>query len=68
MANPKKKSTRKVSARKKKTSTRKSTKKSTRTSRKGSKRRPRMQSEARRMSFQVAEKSAEFFDRLRAHY
>jgi hypothetical protein len=27
-----------------------------------------MQSEARRMSFQIAEKSGEFFDRLRAHY
>jgi hypothetical protein len=27
-----------------------------------------MQSEARRLSFQVTEKSGEFFDRLRAHY
>ncbi len=56
-----------------KKSSRKSTKskstksKSTRTGKKST-RKPRMQSEARRMSFQVAEKSGEFFDRLRAHY
>jgi hypothetical protein len=70
-----KKSTRKVSAKKKKASTkskrqsaRDSKRGSRRTSRRGSKRGPRMQSEARRMSFQVSEKSGEFFDRLRAHY
>ncbi len=58
-----KKSTRKSTATSK--SARKSTKSaSTRTS----KRKPRMQSEARRMSFQVADNSREFFDRLRAHY
>jgi hypothetical protein len=68
------KSSKKKSVRKSAVSTRKkavSSKKSTRTSKKTkavSKRKPTMQSEARRMSFQVAEKSGEFFDRLRAHY
>ncbi len=67
-----KKSTRKAKD-SKRASTRKSKRESKRESKrasgKTSKRKPRrMQSEARRMSFQVAEKSGEFFDRLRAHY
>jgi len=56
------KSTRKLSNRKS------SAGRSSRRGAAGSNRQPRMQSEARRMSFQVAEKSGEFFDRLRAHY